>query len=300
MRDRNRAGSYASLFAMQISSTNGLDPTTGTGRHGRLGTQSLGPAPRPSLRDRARTIVLDRISPQLGAFTWYRYALTGQSFVGGPARFLNIGTGGGIEALRLLRKGNHVTTIEIDSVTAARTRARIERNGFGSKHVGHAGHVLSVNVVGPFDGIVMCEVLEHIKDDVRTLERVSQWLAPGGRLIMSTPTASYGQLPGDEVSLVEDGGHVRVGYDGPELDLMLADVGIAPIRRIYLGHRMTRWHIRLERLLQARRATVPIGLGFSLASRPFMPLLDSIPGRPLCQLTVAIKKHSRTTDAGPT
>jgi SAM-dependent methyltransferase len=269
---------------MEIPSGNGLEPTTG-----RM-TERLG-AGDASARDHVRSLVLDRIAPQLGAFTWYRYDVTGQFFFSGPARLLNVGTGGGMETLRLLRRGNHVTTIEVDPATAAKTRNRVVRSGHGARHVGHAGHVLDVEVEGPFDGVVMCEVLEHIKDDVRTLQRVSQWLAPGGRLVLSTPTASYGQLPGDEITVHEDGGHVRVGYDGPELDVMLADVGIVPLRRVYLGHRLSRWHIRAERLLQARRLTVPLGLCFSLVSRPLMPFLDAFPGQPLHQITLAVKKH---------
>lgn len=275
---------------MRISSGNGIDVEKER--------RSAGASPNDG-RDaavysveRLRSIVADRIAPQLGAFTWYRYGVTSKFFFSGPARLLNIGTGGGMETLSLLRRGNHVTTIEVDPETAARTRERVVRSGFGAHHEGHAGHVLGVDVSGPFDGVVMCEVLEHIKDDAGTLERVSNWLAPGGRLVLSTPTASFGQLPGDEITRVEDGGHVRVGYDGPELDVMLENVGMVPLRRLYIGHRLSRCHIRVERLLHARRSTVPLAVGFSFLSRPIMPILDALPGQPLHQITLAVKKHS--------
>jgi 2-polyprenyl-3-methyl-5-hydroxy-6-metoxy-1,4-benzoquinol methylase len=235
-----------------------------------------------------RSFVLDRVAPQIGAFDWYRQNVASEFLVAGPVHFLNVGTGGGVKTLRLLRKGNHVTTIEIDAETAARTRTRVERSGFRARHTGYVGHVLDVPVEGPFDGIMMCEVLEHIKQDFRALQRLSQWLLPGGRLIISTPTASWGQLPGDEVSATENGAHVRVGYDGPELDAMLADVGIIVLRRIYVGHHLVRSHIRLERLLHRFRA---MGYGFSFASRPVMRWLDASHGRPLCQITLAVKRH---------
>jgi SAM-dependent methyltransferase len=255
-------------------------PAPGEGRQ-------AGPGPI----DRLTSFVLDRVAPQMGAFDWYRQNFTGQFHIAGPLRFLNIGTGGGVETVRLLRKGNHVTTIEYDRATAERTRHRIVRSGFGDRHVGHVGHVLEAQVDGPFDGVMMCEVLEHIRDDFKTLQRVARWLAPGGRLILSTPTASWGLLPGDEVSETEDGGHVRVGYDGPELDAMFADLGLITLRRMYVGHRLVRWHIRMERRLYASVLTRPIGRGVSLASRPLMPWLDAVPGRPLCQLTIAVKRH---------
>jgi SAM-dependent methyltransferase len=229
------------------------------------------------------------------AFDWYRHSVVDQFLIAGPTRFLNVGTGGGVETLRLLRKGNHVTTIEVNAETAARTSARIRRCGYSHRHDGHVGHVLGVPVQGPFDGILMCEVLEHIKEDFRVLQRLSQWLAPGGRLILSTPTASFGQLPGDYVSLHEDGGHVRVGYDGPELDAMLADVGMIPLRRTYVGHRFVRAQIRIDRFLQTRCPISAVSLAFSFASRPCIRWLDMLPGRPLCQLTLAVKRHQRPT-----
>jgi SAM-dependent methyltransferase len=238
-----------------------------------------------------RSFVVDRLAPQIGAFDWYRQQVASQFLVAGPVRFLNVGTGGGVETLRLLRRGNHVTTIEIDAQAAARTRARAERGGFRAKYVGHVGHVLDVPVEGPFDGILMCEVLEHIKEDFLALQRLTQWLVPGGRLIISTPTASWGQLPGDQVSATENGAHVRVGYDGPELDAMLADLGIVVLRRLHVGHQLVRSHIRMERLLHSSRVTRPMGYGFSFASRPVMRWLDAIHGRPLCQITLAVKRH---------
>ena len=137
----------------------------------------------------------------------------------------------------------------------------------------------------------MCEVLEHIADDLAALGRLSEWLTVGGRLILSTPTASYGQLPGDTVSLEENGGHVRVGYDGPELDEMLHEVGLSPLLRVYNGNGLVQWHHLLERRLRRGPATRPLGYAFSLLSRPLLPLLDLVSFRPYDQITVAVKKH---------
>jgi SAM-dependent methyltransferase len=231
----------------------------------------------------------DRLAVQIDAYTWRRYGLIRPFLLRGPIRALNIGTGGGVETLRLLRRGNHVTTIEIDADAARRTRARAERGGYGERHHGAVGHVLAVDVDGPFQFVLMGEVLEHIADDLAALRRVAGWLAPGGRLVLSTPTSSYGMLPGDVLSVREDGGHVRPGYDGPELDAMLARVGLMTVRRIFNGGRAACWQYRLERQLRQRAATRWAGLGFGLACRPLMPVLDAIAFHPSDQITIATK-----------
>lgn len=234
-------------------------------------------------------LLADRWAVQIDAYAWHRYALMKPFLPRGPIRALNIGTGGGVETLRLLRRGNRVTTVNIDDVTARRTRARAERWGFADRHQGTVGHVLHVDVAGPFQFILMAEVLEHIADDFGALRRIAGWLAPGGRLVLSTPTASNGMLPGDTLSEREDGGHVRPGYDGPELDAMLARLGLVTLRRIYNGGVACCWQHRIERRLRGRSATRPFGYGFGLACRPLMPLLDAMRWRASDQITIAAK-----------
>jgi SAM-dependent methyltransferase len=241
----------------------------------------------------------DRLAVQIDAYTWRRYSLIKRFLLPGALRALNIGTGGGVETLRLLAAGNHVTTVDLDEPTARRTRARAERWGFGDRHVGHVGHVLEVDVRGPFQLILMSEVLEHIQDDYGALRRLASWLAPDGRLVLSTPTASYGMLPGDVLSVEEDGGHVRPGYDGPELDAMLGALGLVTQRRVYNCGLVTCWLQRLERRLRHHPVTRPFGYGFSLACRPFLPLLDALPYRASDQITIATKPSANGSCASP-
>jgi SAM-dependent methyltransferase len=231
--------------------------------------------------------IADQLAPQIDAYTWHRYERIAPFLKAGPIRTLNIGTGGGIETLRLLARGNHVTTIEIDAPAAQRTRDRVVRAGYGERHTGLVGHVLAVRLEETFDQIMMCEVLEHILDDAATVQRLGAWLKPGGRLVLSTPTAAHGQLPGDTLSAVEDGGHVRPGYDGPELDAMLGQAGLVMVNRIYLcGVGPTAQHL-LERRM--RRQSALLGSAFGLVSRPLMPLLDRVAKRPTDQITVATR-----------
>ena len=242
-------------------------------------------------RDSLRNLVADKLAPQVDAYTWHRYSLIEPFLIRGPIRSLNIGTGGGVETLRLLERGNYVTTIELWEDHARRTRERAIRQGYGDHHVGLTGHVLKLPLEGQFHLIQMCEVLEHIIDDAAVLRRLSDWLLPGGRLILSTPTASYGQLPGDKLSVTEDGGHVRVGYEGAELDAMLGRVDLVTQKRIFnSGLGPTLQHL-VERAfrdspVRAARAVAPV---INLASRPFMGVLDLPSIRPSDQITIATK-----------
>jgi SAM-dependent methyltransferase len=241
-----------------------------------------------SLLQSVQSWVIDRLAPQIDAFTWHRYSLIAPYLIHGEIRALNIGTGGGVETVRLLSRGNYVTTIEYNAEMAARTRARAVRAGYGDRHTGLHGHVLEVPLDETFHLVVMCEVLEHVMDDFAAIQRIARWLKPGGRLVLSTPTASYGQLPGDRISVVEDGGHVRVGYEGPELDAMLSRVGIITQKRILnsgLGPSIQ--HV-IERRVRAGSSRL-LGPALGLASRPIMGALDVLPVRMSDQITIATK-----------
>jgi len=211
----------------------------------------------------------------------------------GPIRVLNIGTGGGIETLRLLSRGNHVTAIEIDKQTAIRTQQRIDRNGFSNRFNLIVGHLCSVQVQEKFDEVFICEVLEHIKDDLSALRRISEWLAPGGRLILSTPTASYGQIPIQQLSINEDGGHVRVGYDGPELDQMMGKFDLFTLKRIFNGNPVIQKIHFVEKKFRMNDNFVVKSIGYfiSIIARVFMPVIDILPYQPYNQITIGIKKY---------
>ncbi|MGA7579032.1 MAG: class I SAM-dependent methyltransferase [Desulfobaccales bacterium] len=243
------------------------------------------------LKDTILYYLIDKYCLHWNAYTWYRHRLIEKFMIIGGIKVLNIGTGGGIETLSLLRRDNFVTTIEIDEKVACKTLDRVRRHGFEHKHIGLTGHILEVNLKEKFHEILMCEVLEHIRDDRSALTRISNWLLPGGRLILSTPTASYGQLSIQPVEIDENGGHVRVGYDGPELDQMLKDVGMFTLRRIYNGNSIIKSLIYFENRVGNFPITRPIGYCVSFIFRLFFPFLDLFEMRPYDQITLAIKKY---------
>ncbi|HJQ58226.1 MAG TPA: class I SAM-dependent methyltransferase [Vineibacter sp.] len=71
---------------------------------------------------------------------------------------------------------------------------------------------------GRFDLVTCLEVMEHLMDDRSLFAKLCSQVAPGGRLLMSTPSTPFVQVMGkaipgiDRVSTTQDGDHVRMGY----------------------------------------------------------------------------------------
>jgi 2-polyprenyl-3-methyl-5-hydroxy-6-metoxy-1,4-benzoquinol methylase len=80
--------------------------------------------------------------------------------------------------------------------------------------------------LGTFDQIICFETLEHILNDAKLIKDLSELLKPGGRIILTTPYKYYRHLPGDKVSPIEDGGHVRWGYSHQEIGALLEKHGL--------------------------------------------------------------------------
>jgi SAM-dependent methyltransferase len=240
-----------------------------------------------------RNYLIDKWCLHFEAYDWYRHRLLKRFMIKGPIKVLNVGTGSGYETLKLLEFGNYVEGIEINNENALRALARIENHGFSKRYKGFTGHLLSFETNDKYDEVYMCEVLEHIVDDVAALQRISNWLVPGGRLILSTPTASYGQSGSKELSIKEDGGHVRVGYDGPELDQILEKVDLFTLRRIFIGNPIIIQMRNIERVFKGRQNLIIklFSYGVSFFMRPLILILDVFSYRPYNQITIAIKKY---------
>lgn len=101
------------------------------------------------------------------------------------ARILEVGTGTGSNLAMLQRYGT-VEAIEPDD--SARALAS-ERSG-----IDVLGGLLPHGVAledGRYDLIVLLDVLEHIDDDLGTLEVLRRKLTPGGRLLLTVPSTPW-------------------------------------------------------------------------------------------------------------
>lgn len=107
--------------------------------------------------------------------------------VGSAGRVLEIGCAAGHVTEHLVAAGNEVVGIEIDPEAAAAARA-------------HAGrvHVVDLDMTpastvesGPFDVIVLGDVLEHLRDPEPVLRDLTSLLADDGRLVISVPHVGH-------------------------------------------------------------------------------------------------------------
>lgn len=68
-----------------------------------------------------------------------------------------------------------------------------------------------------FEYIICTENIEHIINDVKLMSDMNNCLVPGGILLLTTPNKNLIPIWGDECDFpdqpVEDGGHVRLGYN---------------------------------------------------------------------------------------
>ncbi|MBI3463241.1 MAG: glycosyltransferase, partial [Planctomycetes bacterium] len=84
------------------------------------------------------------------------------------------------------RQAARVTGIELDEEAAEQARARLD-----AVVVGNVEEIEQSFEDRSFDCVVCGDILEHLHDAERLLERVRTWLAPGGRLVASIPNVRH-------------------------------------------------------------------------------------------------------------
>lgn len=84
-----------------------------------------------------------------------------------------------------------------------------------------------------YDFILSVDVMEHIEDDQFVLDRFADLLAPGGYLLINTPSTEGGsdvEHSGEEGFIDE---HARPGYDPADLEGKLERAGLEPVETRY-------------------------------------------------------------------
>ncbi len=149
------------------------------------------------------TLVLDR-------WLWLkkRVKLFNRSF-----KFIDMGCGGGqfvigLNKLNFLCDG---VDIDTDKLKKAKDRAKL----FGLKRENIFMNKISNIKKKNYDCLITFECVEHILDDQKFINDCSQFLKKDGYLFLTTPFKYLNPITsGDlEISKIEDGGHVRIGYD---------------------------------------------------------------------------------------
>lgn len=145
------------------------------------------------------------------------------------SRVLDLGAGDGSVARVLAARGASVTAVERDAEGVAALLAH------GLRTVDADLNDLADDALprAAFDIVLLLDVIEHLPDPGRLLARVHEWLAPGGRLLMSVPNVAHaavrvsllgGRFPRTDVGVL-DRTHLQF-FDRQGLDAMLDTAGL--------------------------------------------------------------------------
>ena len=195
-----------------------------------------------------------RVAPQV----WNQYhdqldrylALAGAP----PKKILDVGCAQGTLALLLAERGHEVWAVDIRQEFLDYAASRHER---GAVHFVR-GDALSLDFPERFDVIFANQVLEHVVYPGRVLARVRELLAPGGRLIASTPNHAYvrNALPsfgeiGDPArhehrQYTADGDGHFFAYRDDELRRLLVDAGFSRVEVGFFETPFISGHLRVR------------------------------------------------------
>lgn len=109
------------------------------------------------------------------------------AMVGRGRRVLEVGCGAGHVSRHLVARGNDVVGIDIDPGAVQAARQILD-----DVHCCDLDMVAASSLVtGPFDVIVLADVLEHVRHPDRVLADLLGLLAPDGRVVMSIPNVAH-------------------------------------------------------------------------------------------------------------
>ena len=154
---------------------------------------------------------------------------------GAPLRVLDAGTGFGQYAHFIVRTfpGAHVLAVDVKRDYLANLRRFIDQTRFADRVETAYEDLADLQAEGPFDLILSVDVMEHIEDDRAVFRHFARVLAPGGHVLINTPS----DLGGSDVGVGEEasfiGEHVRDGYNLEALQEKLVDAGLTPVRAFY-------------------------------------------------------------------
>ena len=101
---------------------------------------------------------------------------------------IELGAGMGTFSLALLQTADHVVAVEPSDRGSA---ALVETTRNNDRVTPIHGYAIDAVALGPFDGAVMSNVLEHIEDDEGTLAELFTMVRPGGLVAVYSPAFQF-------------------------------------------------------------------------------------------------------------
>ncbi len=168
-----------------------------------------------------------------------------------PRRLLDVGCGRGNVTAIATRHVPEIIATDVAADAVAETRARLERHDGASAFVadilaGDWGDVPN-DQRGPFDCVLLSEVLEHVEDDTGALDTCRALLAEEGSLLITVPAD-----PTLWTALDDLVGHRR-RYTKAELTSKLEATGFRVRSFVNWGFPITGWLQHRGATMRARR-----------------------------------------------
>jgi SAM-dependent methyltransferase len=213
----------------------------------------------------------------------------------GPARTLDAGSGSGAFVLYAAARGNAAFGISFDRPRNAAARRRASLTGADVEIVDGDLRELGsfATRLGPFDQILSLETIEHVADDAQLVADMAALLAPGGRLLLTTPSHDYRPLLGDRLDGAGQGGHVRWGYTHTELRRLVERAGLELVEEGFSGGVVAQMLTNLMRL--GERLAPHLGWALTLPLRPAQlldPALTRLLRYPFLSVTIVARRPS--------
>jgi 2-polyprenyl-3-methyl-5-hydroxy-6-metoxy-1,4-benzoquinol methylase len=213
----------------------------------------------------------------------------------GPLTAFDAGAGNGGFAFYAATRGNHVLGLSFSESELSAASRRAEMLGMRNVQfrVGDLRDLSSMhNDLGEFDQILCLEVIEHLLADQALIDCLARMLRPEGQLLLTAPSCDHRPLFGEASSEVEDGGHVRWGYDHGQLTRMVSEAGLTVVAAGHVSGIVSQKLTNLMR--RGQRAVHPLfGWALVLPLRPLQlldPLLTRLTRTPYLSVTcVAVR-----------
>lgn len=197
----------------------------------------------------------------------------------GSRSLLDVGCGTGAFTVGAARRGYRSLGLSWDkrNQTVAQQRAKICKADTASFEVQDVRSLdKRPDLAEQFDIAICCECIEHILGDVKLMQDIARCLKPDGVLLLTTPNLSFKPMAYDNenVSTVEDGGHVRRGYSPDDLVRLCQQSGFEVVKIEYCSGVMSQKITSLKRIA-ANVTSEMISWPIVLPLRWIPPMFDS-------------------------
>lgn len=123
--------------------------------------------------------IRERVAERFGRDVRTREAFKGLTLI-------DIGCGGGLIAEPMRRMGFDVTAVDASSENIGTARAHAAEQGLDIAYRAATVEQMEVEGAGPFDVVLVLEIIEHVADPEAFLKACSRLVAPGGILIVAS------------------------------------------------------------------------------------------------------------------